>query len=822
MKTHLFLSGLLLWAGVLVAQAPAAEKKQLQAMSTSEAIDIDGILSESAWKQAAPAQDFITLEPNPGLPPGQRSEVKVLYDNSGIYIGAMCWDGQPDGIQRELSQRDNMGNTDWFGVFIDAYRDGINGVGFLVTAAGVQIDIKYSALGEDGSWDAVWESAVSATPEGWICEIKIPYAAIRFPKLDEQVWHINFARHIRRVQELSVWDPIDPAIDGLFNQSGLLSGIKGIKPPFRLQATPYVAAYAENFHDKNAAQVNSFGRSFNGGMDIKYGINDAFTLDMTLIPDFGEAQSDNQVLNLSPFEVRFDENRQFFTEGTELFNKGGLFYSRRIGGRPLHYNRPFQALNEGEKIVSNPQQAQLYNASKVSGRNSKGLGLGFFNATAGRMTAQIENEAGDIREVETNPLTNYNVLVLDQNLKNNSYVTLINTTVLRDGQDYDANVSGAVFELRNNQNKYSLSGSGKLSQLYHPDSTALGHAYFMRMAKISGNFNFELSYNVESNRYNPNDLGFLLNNNERSAELEASYAAFKPFWKFNRGRIGFSTRYERLFQPDVFSELGANLWAWGQLKNFWEANVWAFYQPRSYDYFEARQAGRVFNNPSLQHAGFWMGTDGRKRLRLSLNGEYTSFREDGRRSWEMSFEPRFRVNDKLNFSWEFSNSFSKRNPGFVNNRTVQGVDPVTGEPEERQEIVFGYRDIVNLENLLAANYTFTPNMGLNFRLRHNWTKVDYESFHTLNTDGSLAPNDYAGNHNANFNAFNIDMIYRWRFAPGSDLFFIWKNSILDIENELANSYFDNLNGLFQQPQRNSFSLKVIYFLDYSSLMRQKG
>src|SRR5690606_30343996 len=134
-----------------------------------------------------------------------------------------------------------------------------------------------------------------------------------------------------------------------------------------------------------------------GGMDVKYGINDAFTVDLTLIPDFGEAQSDNQVLNLSPFEVKFDENRQFFTEGVELFNKGGYFYSRRVGGRPIHYWDVEDSLGEGEEILENPLETQLYNATKISGRTSKGLGLGFFNAVAGSSFAKIKKENGEIQ-----------------------------------------------------------------------------------------------------------------------------------------------------------------------------------------------------------------------------------------------------------------------------------------------------------------------------------------------------------------------------------------------------------------------------------------
>ena len=182
-------------------------------------------------------------------------------------------------------------------------------------------------------------------------------------------------------------------------------------------------------------------------MDIRYGINDAFTLDMTLIPDFGEAISDNQVLNLGPFEVRFDENRQFFKEGIELFNKGNLFYSRRIGGAPLNYSSLGDMISEGDSILFNPSETQLINATKVSGRNTNGLGIGVFNAVSARSVAEVIGANDEIREVETNPLTNYNVLVLDQNLKNNSSVSFVNTNVLRFGSEYDANVSAGLINL---------------------------------------------------------------------------------------------------------------------------------------------------------------------------------------------------------------------------------------------------------------------------------------------------------------------------------------------------------------------------------------
>ena len=181
------------------------EKKQTKAFRTENPVSIDGILSEDDWLYTPSTSDFIVNDPNPGSKPAQKTEVKIMYDNTGLYVGAMLYDTKPDSILKELSQRDQFGNTDWFGIFLDPYRDGINGVSFIVTPAGVQFDAKYSVFGEDENWDAVWESAANITDKGWIVEMKIPYSAIRFPDVREQTWHVNFGRMIRRKQQKSFW-----------------------------------------------------------------------------------------------------------------------------------------------------------------------------------------------------------------------------------------------------------------------------------------------------------------------------------------------------------------------------------------------------------------------------------------------------------------------------------------------------------------------------------------------------------------------------------------------------------------------------------------
>ena len=815
-KTILVASALLvlLW-GVSYAQAPLDSlKKQVAAFRTTKPIIIDGVLSEEDWQQAMPAEDFVQHQPVFKAAPAQRTEAKILYDNTGVYIGIRAYDTSPDSILKELSQRDNLGNTDWVGIFIDTYRDGINGVSFIVTPANVQFDAKYSTFGEDESWDAVWESKTQITSEGWIVEMKIPYSAIRFPKDEHQIWHINFMRKIQRKQERSTWNPLDPQVNGLLNQSGYLTNIESIKSPVRLQLTPFIAVYGEMYHDRNNNPTNSYGRSITGGMDVKYGINDAFTLDMTLIPDFGQAQSDNQVLNLSPFEVRFNENRQFFTEGTELFNKGGLFYSRRIGGDPLHYSSAYSDLQEGEEVIENPASSQLYNATKISGRTSKGLGIGFFNATSGETFATVRNAEGKERKIQTDPLTNFNVLVLDQNLKNNSFVTLINTTVLRNGSDYDANVTGAVFSLLNKKNSYSLNGDMAMSQKYYTDHTDLGHSYSLAIRKTSGPLFGGIGFNEKSDTYDPNDLGFINYNNNQNAFAYLEYNQTKPFGKFNRGGFGMEHNYERLYHPSEFATYGANFYIYGQTKGFWDLNVFSYHEPFvTYDFFEPRVPGRFYRFPTNNNYGLSVGTDSRKKLRLSLEGNFRNFSETGRHRLNMEVSPRYRVNDKLNFQFTLGSSIWTNDVGFVN--------AFTDETSGAQSIIFGTRDRTTIEVNLGTSYTFNENMALNFRMRHYWSKAAYKRFNLLEEDGTLASTDYLNNHDTDYDAFNIDMVYRWRFAPGSDLYITWKNAIYEFEDKTQVNYFHNLDQLTKAPQSNSLSVKVIYFLDYNNVMKKR-
>ena len=840
-------------AGSALAQTPAAPavRRQLQAVRLSgEAPKLDGVLDEAAWQRAPVTEPFIELEPRPGPVEKHRTEVRVLYDDEAIYIGAHMHDISPDSILRELSQRDDIGNSDWFGVFLDTYHDRLNGYSFIVTSGGVQLDARISPTsGEDGAWDAVWDSRAVLRGTDWFVEMKIPYSAIRFSSVEEQLWGLNFGRQRRVTQQKFFWNPIVPTIDGFVTQWGELTGLRGIKPPLRLSLTPYVSAYLNHGPSQDDQNRSTTSTSFNGGADVKWGINESFTLDATLVPDFGQVLSDNQVLNLSPFEVRFSENRQFFTEGTELFNKGDLFYSRRVGGQPMGNGGVSGQLREGEKTVNNPGVTRLVNATKISGRTKDGLGVGIFNALSNDIFATVRHEeSGQERDILTQPRTNYNIFVLDQSLKNNSFVSLINTNVLRQGHTYDANVTGGLLRLADKKNRYALDVRGFYSlrrgQAFdsNPENARReinnrdGYKYYLSYGKISGNFTWSVDHGIESDTYDPNDLGLLFSNNSIEQSVNVGYGIFKPFWKLNRlnAYAGFSTNY--LYQPTLFAGNTLYMGVNATTKNFislgFNTNGQLLAARR--DYFEPRRAplGPYFVRvPPSWGGGPFLSTDGRKALALNLSTWVRNTANDaatgrtGRVLYEVNVSPRWRASNKLNFRYEASYASSRNNIGYVNGG-LSAREPLdqallttlAGDP------LLGRRRINTVTNTLNGAYTFTNRMSFTIRARHYVSNVRYRDFARLAPGGVETPVAYARNRDNTYNAFNIDAFFLWWFAPGSQVSVVWKDAAQSfLQGERATPlYFENLSGTINTAHNNNFSIRVLYFLDYLAVRPKRG
>jgi Domain of unknown function (DUF5916) len=786
--------------------------KELVATRTNAVIKIDGLIDELAWKTSPLINNFVEWRPSFGNSENfdNRTEIYMLYDDDAFYIAGYCHEKNIDSISKEFVGRDVVGVNDFVGIIFDTYNDKINGFGYYVTPLGEQFDAKYSSGDEDPSWSSVYETKAKIVKDGWVFEMKIPYAAIRFIAKNNQTWGFNITRRRNKTGQQFMWNPVDPSLGGTFlSQFGLLSNLTNIKPPVRLSFSPYISYTANHFPSKNA-NISNWNNTLNGGLDVKYGINQAFTLDLTLVPDFGQVQSDNQVQNLTPFEVKFNENRSFFTEGTDLFNKGNFFYSRRIGGFPFDFYNAQNSVTANDSIVKNPVETKLINATKVSGRTNGGLGVGFLNAITNTQYATILNKITNIdREVETSPLTNYNVFVLDQTLKNNSSISLINTSVIRSGRAYDATVTAFLWDMYNKKNEYNFNGKIAQSNLIgynQNNSTLTGQLHSLNFSKIGGRFNFGIWQEFSNDKFNQNDIGYFTNNNYLDNGLWMGYRWLKPTKYFNRFRINFNSWYSMRYKnPWGFQNGGFNFNCNGQLRNLNYIGANIDYNGDENDYYEARKEGYVFKRPASSGAGIWFESNSAKKYSYGVNLFFRSARKIDAFGYDASISNSYRFNNKLTIS--LFSSIEKRNNNY-------GYATQTSN-----FVILGLRDRITFENILNIKYNFSNVMGLNVRVRHYNSSVDYNKYLELYENGTIvaAKNQY--NRNSNYNFLNVDMNYTWQFALGSFINFNWK---LAAENtNIIDGYFSNLSKTLSSDQNNNLSIKIIYFLDYLSIHKRK-
>ncbi len=786
----------------LLAQDNSRIIKQLKAKRITEVPNIDGKLDDAVWENADIAKEFFMVQPGDRdlEPNDQKTQVKVLYDDNAIYIAGYMINSNPDSILKQLTERDNFGNSDSFGFTINPNNDGQNEFWFIVTAAGVQIDAQVSpSNGEDFSWNEVWYSKVSFDDKGWYVEMKLPYSALRFSKEDKYIWGINFWRSIESESELYTWNPIDKSVGNSTQYNGILTGIENIKPPVRLSLSPFASFIYGNYD-------NVSDTDFSFGLDVKYGISDNFTLIATLVPDFSQVGFDDITLNLGPFEQQFDEQRQFFIEGADLLNKGDLFFSRRIGNRPVGHSEVYDDLEEDEEeVTNNPTEVDVINAIKVTGRTKKGLGIAVLNAITKETKATIKNiDTDEKRTIVTEPLANYNVLVIDQEFNKNSSIGFVNTNVLRENSFRDANVSSLVFNLANKQNSYKISGDVSSSTIRENMENTSGFASSLGLSKTKGNVRFSITHRLVDSKYDKNDLGFQRINNYNNIYARADYRIFKPTKHFNNLRIGLFTGYFRRFLPSVYTGNYVRLFSHFTTKKqlTFGFDIGSNIGERI-DYFEPRTEGRFWvKNPEAEIEGY-VSTDFRKKLAVTLSARKGKYLHIDESDFSIEISPQYRVNDKLHFNYTLGLEKDFNEYGYVNT-----LDDGT--------ILFGQRYVKEIENSMASKYSFNDRSSLSLVFRHYWSPVEYkDQYFELQEDGYLAESDYTGDHDLNFTSWNLDLRYIWQFARGSEMVALYRNSIINFNEDSEGSFEDNIANLFDQPIGHSFSVKVIYYLDYN-------
>jgi len=798
------------------------ERKSIEAYRFLKPPVIDGILSESEWRNIKAAESFTLIMPETKagekIPDEYDSKVYFGYDDNALYVGAQLNHPDPKSIPAEFSPRDDIFGvkSEAFWISLDTYDDRLNHFGFIVTSSGTIGDSFSSGefSGESLNYDTVFDAKIQINDDGWSVEFIIPYSAIRFPKKDIQNWGLNFGRSMPDLDDNGyAWNPVDAKVFEYHESMGLLKNLKNINPPVRLFFYPYLQTSV------NAQRGLSSSSSYSAGLDLKYGLNNSFTLDMTLIPDFGQVSFDDRELNLSPFEQQFSEKRAFFTEGADLFEKadglgfraGNFFYSRRIG-QEIKFNED-DYINDGEEIISYDEKPNLINSVKITGTTDGKLSIGFLNAITEKAYAFIKNNNNNSTRKEViSPLTNYNVISLSQQLLNDySSISFLNANVNR-SSGINSNAYALVFDLFDNKRNFNFK-----SNIFGTNSPRLsekkGFRGYFSVQELKGNLRIGFTWEGADKYYNQNELGFFSRNDFQSFSTMLRYRIFKEFKNLrsytNYLRIGERFRFNDGTRTGGGFRFGNNF----ETKNLTKFELDFDYTGKTKDFYETRSEDRYFIEPENYGVKFGFNTNGNNTFSYGLEFETSESVnkqfDENKYSNRFSLKTKYRISNKITFSTESQSETINDDVGFLQKK--QG------------DIHFGKRLVESIENSVDLTYNIDNYKYLSLKFRNFWSTANYdEVLFNLLEDGKREIIDYSlleSDPNTNFNLWNLDLKFDWWFSPGSTITLQYKNQIFNRDNQSGLDYYKSLKDLFGMPIEHQLSLRVNYLIDFNKLKR---
>ncbi|MFN8059086.1 MAG: DUF5916 domain-containing protein [Vicinamibacterales bacterium] len=618
------------------AQSPTAPpndgRKRMAATALTGAITLDGRLDEAAWASAQPATGFVQSEPVEGQPASETTEVRILFDHDNLYIGATCHDADAKAIViNEIRKDFASGEQDTFEVLLDTFADRRNGFIFATNAEGAKADTQVANEGREvnTNWDAVWWVQTSVTDDGWSAEFRIPFKTLRFESGEGHVWGINFARRIRRKNEVTYWSPVSRAYAlTRVSADGDLTGLPNMSQGRNLRVKPFVLAGGVR-----PAGATEFDRDTSAGLDVKVGVTPSLTLDFTLNPDFAQAEADEQQVNLTQFSLFFPEKREFFLENSGIFYFGDIPRNQRSANR---FRPPEEDLllffSRRVGLDDSGNQIPLHGGARLTGR-AGGFGVG-------AMTVQSKESDG-------RPGSNFTVLRLRRDLFKNSDIGAILTSrqSARNGHDYNR-VGGVDANFRFFRN-FSI------NSFFAKSATpgAKGDQDTARMSVGWEDSNKRLGYSfLTIGDGFKDDLGFVRRTGVRRQFFDSAFH-FRPQWWRSHGIRDLEPHARRFLYKDPAGTLvsstihAGNQWTWNTGTTF-EVAV----EPRSEAItapFQLRKDVRAI----LPGRYDWtqtlvvLETDHSRKLSGSFRGTFGGFWDGTQRSIQTAatFRPTYRL-----------------------------------------------------------------------------------------------------------------------------------------------------------------------------------
>jgi len=816
---------ILLYCVITVSQSIARETEQnvIVATRTDTPPVIDGYVHDEVWSKAKVIDSFYQREPNDGEPATERTELRILYDDAALYISFICFDSEPDKIVSRLTRRDRRVPSDFVQVAIDSYNDKTTAFVFEVNAAGVKRDylILNDGNSEDITWDGIWDAAVVMRNDGWSAEIKIPYQTLRFSEADEQVWGFNAARMIDRNNEFALWSHIPQSSRAIVSRFGILRGLHNLNPPRSLLVLPYTLAGATRWPSDQLPQpLHRLDPTIDVGIDLRYGISNNTTMNVTVNPDFGQVELDEVVLNLSAFETFYPERRPFFVEGASIFRTVGplgngllrthMFYSRRIGNQPSRYHYiPDSIDTENWHLKNNPSASPILGAVKLTTQSGNGWAGGFLNATTARTYKTLRSPDGDDVKIETETLSNYSVGRARYDLPNpGSYIGGIATSVIRENGVPQA-YSGGIDWNFNTQN-YSFVTDGLAAMTYRNtrDGVQKGYHVQARVHTLSHeNILAMVGSNIFYKDFNPNDIGF-----NGATNIGIYYAWFglrqlEPFWVIRRIQYTQFNYTSNIIDSGIqfLKGIEPNLsitWT-----NYWYTSLGGNLEFAGNDPFESRGMG-IYKRPRRNQIWIYSRTDDRKPVTIGAQLQYAAWGDAGK---ERGFELPLTV--RAGYQTELTVNPSYR----ISRRTIRWVTNAEGilEPESAAS-VFGRHDVDQINATIRLTHTFNPDLTLQGYIQYFWARGNYYEFFNLKETGDLSPlpveYDKTTYRNPDFNrsAFNINLILRYEYRPGSTIYMVWTHTKQESLNDYSVSPGSFFSRTLESPSLNVLMIKWSY------------
>jgi uncharacterized protein DUF5916/cellulose/xylan binding protein with CBM9 domain len=509
-----------------VRTAAAADPRIVTAVETRTPITLDGVLDDEAWISAEPATDFVQAEPHEGQAATERTSVRLLFDRDALYVGVRCDDALASAlIVNDIRKDFTPGEQDTFELLLDTFADRRNGFVFATNPAGAKSDTQIANEGRDvnTSWDAVWSVATKVDANGWSAEMRIPFKTLRFERGEGRIWGANFSRRIRRKNEVDYWSPV-PRVYNLYRAglAGTLMGLGDVSQGHNLRIKPWVAG------NSTRAVGGEFDAASHVGLDVKYGVTPSLTLDVTVKPDFAQAEADEQQVNLTQFSLFFPEKREFFLENSGMFYFGDIPRESRLGNARFSPPEEEMLLFFSRRIglTDTGQEIPIAAGGRLTGRVGRtGIGL---------MTIQTQQEGA--REGD-----NYTVLRARRDVLKNSDIGAIFLSRLSSGLASDRNeVAGVDANFRFVK---ALSINGFLARSFTPGVTG---GEMSGKGSIVWNNNFlHTQYSLLSVGDNfRDDVGFIKRHGVRKHFVDFGIR-FRPEWwrKFGIRELHPHTRY---------------------------------------------------------------------------------------------------------------------------------------------------------------------------------------------------------------------------------------------------------------------------------------